>query len=101
MKINKLIILLSSRNITPIGRIALIKSLLISKITHILLSLPTPKEETFKKLDNAFKNSIWNQKPPKFRRDILENKTNCGGLKMTNLRVFNHAIKRLKNQEDG
>ena len=105
-EINKLNILWSSRNITPIGRIALIKSQLISKITHILLSLPTPREETFRKLDSAFSNFIWNQKPPKFRRDILGNKTNCGGLKMTNLHVFNRAlkiswIKRLKNQEDG
>ena len=40
-EIAKLIITWSGRNITPIGKIAIIKSLLISKSTHILFSLPT------------------------------------------------------------
>ena len=34
----------SSRNITSIGRITVCKSLLLSKITHILISLPTPSK---------------------------------------------------------
>ena len=70
------------------------------------MSLPTPKDDTIKKLDNVFGKFIWNQKPPKFRKEILENTVKLGGLKMTNLTVFNNAlkiswIKRLKNQHDG
>ena len=69
--INKTIVTWSGRNITPVGKITLIKSTLISKITHILLSLPTPKNETLKTLEDVFRNFIWNQKPPKFRKEIL------------------------------
>ena len=39
------------RNISPIGRIQVAKSLALSKITHILLSLPSPNKETVTKLD--------------------------------------------------
>ena len=105
-EINKLIMIWNGRNITPYGKITITKSLLISKITHILLSLPSPKENTYKKLENIFKEFIWNMKPPKFRKEILETNTNLGGLKMTNLKVFNNSLKlswlkRLKNSEDG
>ena len=96
----------NGRNITPYGKITITKSLLISKFTHILLSLPSPKENTFKKLKNIFKDFIWNMKPPKFRKEILETNANLGGLKMTNLKVFNNSLKlswlkRIKNSEDG
>jgi hypothetical protein len=32
----------SKRNITPLGKIAVVESLLFSKITHLFLSLPRP-----------------------------------------------------------
>ena len=45
-------------------------------------------------------------KPPVFRKEILETNANLGGLKITNLKVFNNSLKlswlkRLKNSEDG
>ena len=104
--ITKLIITWSGRNITPIGKVAIIKSLLISKFTHILLSLPTPSDNTITTLENLFKNFIWRNKPPKFRLDILESTYREGGLKMTNIKTFDTALKiswlkRLKNEDDG
>ena len=96
----------NTRNITPLGKITLIKCLLISKIPHVLLSLPTPSNETFDELEKMFKNFIWNGKNPKFRKEILETTISTGGLKLTNLRIFDQALKiswlkRLKNKEDG
>ena len=105
-EINSLILAWSGRNITPLGRITITKSLLISKITHILLSLPTPSDYMIKKLENIFKDFIWSKKPPKFRKEILETTTKLGGLKMTNILVFNNALKiswlkRLNDPNDG
>ena len=34
------------RNLTPIGKVTLIKAIFISKIVHILAALPNPSEET-------------------------------------------------------
>ena len=106
VEINRTIAIWRGRNITPVGKIVLIKSTLVSKFTHILLSLPSPKNETMKTLENVLRNFIWDQKPPKFRKEIVENPHNLGGLKMINLVAFNNSLKiswlkRLKKQYDG
>ena len=105
-EIFKLINTWKGRNITPIGKITIIKSLLISKITHIMLSLPTTNERTMMNLDTVFRNFLWNDKPPSFNKKILENTCSLEGLKMTNLKTFDQALKiswlkRLKNGNDG
>ena len=50
--IKKLIAIWKTRKLTPYGKVVIIKSLLFSKFTHILLSLPSPGKETFKLLNN-------------------------------------------------
>ena len=105
-EIKKLINTWNGRNVTPLRKVILVKSLLISKITHILLSLPTPKDQTFKDLDNIFGNFIWGGKPPKLRKEILETSYKMGGLKMTNLKIFDQSLKiswlkRFKDHTDG
>ena len=70
------------------------------------MSLPTPKKETFNKLENVFREFIWNHKPSKFRKGIFQSPLEWGGLKMINLETFDKAlklswIKRLKNEKDG
>ena len=81
-EIKKLISIWSSRALTPYGKVVIIKSLLMSKITHILLSLPTPSDRMFAQLDNIFFGFIWGNKPPKFRREIVEANIVEGGLKL-------------------
>ena len=53
-----------------------------------------------------FKEFLWINKIPKFRKDIIENLTNLGGLKMANLKNLDHSlkiswIKRISIQTDG
>ena len=50
-----LIRILTPRQLTLLGKIIVIKSLLISKITHILLSLPNPKPQILDKIDSILK----------------------------------------------
>ena len=54
----------------------------MSKITHILLSLPTPPNTAICQLEQLFYTFLWNNKPPKFRREIMEANTIDGGLKL-------------------
>ena len=105
-EINKLINLWNSRYLTPFGKITIIKSLLISKFTHVLLSLPTPSNDILNTLDHTFSKFIWNSKTPKFRKNITENSICQGGLGLTNLSLFNSALKiswlkRLLSQTTG
>ena len=55
-------------NHTPFGRITVIKSLDISKITHLLTNLPDPEENFLKELNKLSDNFIWNGKNDKIRR---------------------------------
>ena len=52
---------------------------MISKIIHILLSLPRPSEEYFDKIENVFLKFLWQDKPPKFKTSTLENLTTNEG----------------------
>ena len=104
--IQKLINLWKARNLTPYGKIVVIKSLCISKITHILLSLPSPNADTLITLDKIFSNLLWDHKTPKFRSEISEILPALGGLKLTNLKTFDASLKiswlkRLMNQNSG
>ena len=87
-EINKLIRIWTPRLLTTIGKITIIKSLLTSKFIHILLSLPSPQKKTFLKIEHIYKNFLWGSKPPKFRKAILQNPVEQGGLKYLNLDIF-------------
>ena len=80
------------RNITPVGRVCVAKSLLISKITHVLQALPTPPKEYLLKIDKILIDFIWKNK----RHEINKN-TLCleydYGLKMMELSEFDMSLK--------
>ena len=50
------------RFLTPIGKITIIKSLLLSKITNVLLPLPTPTKSLLEEIDQMFKDFLWDKK---------------------------------------
>ena len=78
----KLICIWSARNSTLYGKITIMKSLLISKITHALVQIVLLSWRTCLRNSYGTKNSL------KFRREILENPTELGGLKLTNIDNF-------------
>ena len=62
-KINSLINLWSKRRLTLPGKITVIKSLILSKLTHLFLALPNPPGEFQKLLERKFLGSF-NVAPP-------------------------------------
>ena len=93
LEMNKQIRIWQTRNLTLIGKILIIKSLLISKIIHILLSLPSPTETLFIKIESLFELFLWNGKPPKFKKQILEKTIADGGLQYPNIRHVDATMK--------
>ena len=91
-EIKKLIAVWSSRRLTPYGKVVVIKSLLYSRFTHLLLSLPSPSHQTLKELDNLINQFLWMGKPAKFSRHISEAEIKEGGMKLHNLEHCNHAL---------
>ena len=92
-EVKKLISTWQARNLTPYGKVSIITSLLMSKFTHMLLSLPSPTEELFEELNTLFKGFLWSGKSPKYRHEILEAETKDGGLKLHNIKLFDNALK--------
>ena len=84
------------RNLTPYVKI----TLMLSKITHILLSLPIPKLSSIKIIKKGSKVFY---KPPKFKQNVKE----LGGLHLTNILLFDKALmklswpRRICNQTEG
>ena len=92
-QINDQIIKWSRRNITPIGKIALIKSLFLASANHLLSFLPNPDNETLNALDSLFYKFIWNNKPDKIKRSTITQNYKNGGLKMPNIKQILIASK--------
>ena len=80
------------RNITPIGKIAVLKSLVLSKITHILQSLPSPSEDLIKVMEKMAYNFIWGEKRHEVKKQTLCKDFKDGGLTMLNLREFEKSL---------
>ena len=58
--IQKLITYWKKRNLTVLGRICVVKTLLISKLVHLFTSIPSPNAETITNLETILFNYIWN-----------------------------------------
>ena len=83
----------SKRDLTPFGKITVLKSLIISKIVHILISLPTPTPNMMTKLNKLFYNFLWGGKPDPVKRTTSRLKLIDGGLGMLDLYIFDKALK--------
>ena len=83
----------SQRDLTPIGKIAIVKSLALSQLTYMFSILPNPSQEFMKKVEKALFKFIWNNKPDKVKREVLYSTKENGGLKMTNIAHFSDALK--------
>ena len=83
----------SKRNLTPFGKIVVLKSLILSKIVHILTSLPSPSKKLIKELNSLFYNFLWDGKPDKIKRSIGRQKLINGGIQMIDLEAFDQSLK--------
>ena len=81
------------RNITPFWRITVIKFLVISKITHLLMNFPDPEESFLKELNKLLCHFLWNGKNDKIRRSGVCQTYEAGGLKMVDIKSFLAALK--------
>ena len=83
----------SKRHLTPLGKIAVIKTLALSKLNHLFLAIPSPGKDIFKNLETLFYKCIWNGKPDKVKRTILTKQCCDGCLNMVELNNFDCALK--------
>ena len=92
-KMEKTLKLWGFRNITPMGRITILKSLVLSQITHILQALPTPESQLLTTIENLCFDFIWGKKRHEVKKDTVYKDIGDGGLKMLNMAEFDFSLK--------
>ncbi len=92
-KLQNILNIWSQRDLTPIGKITIVKSLALSQLTYLFSVLPTPSNNFMKKLEQTLFKFIWKGKPDKISREIMYCNKSEGGLKMTNVHDFADSIK--------
>lgn len=91
--IDKLLSRWNSRNLTPIGKITVIKTLIVPKINHLILTLPNPTLKFIRSFERKLFKFIWNEKPDKIKRSTLIQGYENAGLKMIDFENFMIALK--------
>ena len=81
------------RNLTILGWITLINSLLNSLFMHKLLALPSPPPAFFTKYRKIIRNFLWDGSSPKVAYSKLIQDYNHLGLKLVDLEVKDAALK--------
>ena len=76
----------SKRILTPLGRITISKTVVISKLNHLFISLPNPSDEIINTLQKQFFSFIWLSSTDRIKREILMQDYSKGGLKMLNIK---------------
>ena len=80
------------RYLAPFGRITLIKTMFLSKLTHLFLSVPSPPT-VLQEINSLMFSFLWNNKPDKVKRNTICGDYLNGGLKMINIFNFEKALK--------
>ena len=91
-EMKKLFLNWSKRILTHIGKITVIKSLALSKINHLILSLPKPSEKITQDIQTLFNNYLWNGGPDKIKRSVVIQNYDRG-LRMIDVDSFINSLK--------
>ena len=70
-----------------------IKSLAMSKITHLLLALSCPSKQFSQSIDNIVADFLWNNKTPSFRMEIIKAEITEGRMRLHNLHRISQTFK--------
>lgn len=91
-QIEKIINIWNKRSLSPVGKITVIKTLLIPVFNLLFMSLPNPDQVVINTINEILYDFLWNKKA-KIKKAIIVKQYFEGGLKMVNLQAFICALK--------
>ena len=83
----------SHRNLSLIGKIKIVNTLVASLFVYKMLVLPTMTEKMFRIIQAEIVSYIWGTKRPKIALKILQSSRKQGGLQLVDLRKKDKALK--------
>lgn len=81
------------RILTPLGRIAVLKSLILSKIVYLWTLLPNPPDEFLQALRVLCLKFVWNNKQDRISRKVARRGISQGGNGFPDVNCFMQALK--------
>ena len=104
-EIKRVLCFWKKRQLTPFGKITVLKTLIISRCTYLFLNLPDPPDSVISELQKIMYNYLWNDKTPKIKRTVVCKPYAEGGLQMVDLNAYISSLKiswlkRLKGEGD-
>ena len=82
------------RRLALLGKITVLKSLIVSQLVYILSPLPT-NQHVLEEINTLFFNFLWNGKGDKIKQNTMISNYSEGGLQMIYLISFNEALKSI------
>ena len=92
-RLKSLLRLWSSRDLTPVGRSIIVKTLALSQLVYLFLVLPNPPQSFIKEVQSVVADFIWSGNPDKIKRTTLFNTFDDGGLKVKDIKSFINSLK--------
>lgn len=92
-KMENVLILYKSVPLSIIGKVTVIKSLMIPKLVHILQVLPLPSRKYIEHINKLIRSFLWNNGNARIALNQLIMNYEDGGLKLTDISTLNTAIK--------
>ena len=83
----------AKRSNTPIGRVAVLKSLIMSKLIYLWIMLPNPPNDLVCELQDKCFDFVWDGKKNKIKKSISEHHTKKGGISIPNIKAHIQALK--------
>ena len=81
------------RHLTPFGKITVIKTLILSKLTHLVLVIPSLEKKLIDTIEKDAYRFLWNNKPNQVSKKYCMLECKRGGLNMTSIEDFWYSIK--------
>ena len=81
------------RNLSLIGKVLIVNSLVASLFVYKMSVLPTIGKETIENLNKIVEAFIWNNKKPKIKLKYLQMHKKCGGLNLINFELKDQSLK--------
>ena len=81
------------RNLTPMGKITVIKALALSKLSHVVMVCPHLGEDKLKYLTKISFKFLWSNKPDRVKQSEAVLPISLGGLNMPDIGVFWDSLK--------
>ena len=81
------------RSITPVGRVAILRSLLLSKLVHLWMLLPDPPDNIIDCIQKLCFRFVWQNKQDRISRKTVVKRVKDGGLSIPDVRKYIQALK--------